>query len=87
MSNASPIDIQHMPGFNPEVRNGIDSVSRGLVIVEHHPRWTYNVPGIGVRSFGKPYPRCTKHGAMLRVSKGGIWRCGELGCDTGCYLP
>ena len=23
----------------------------------------------------KEYPYCTLHGAMLKVSKGGIWRC------------
>lgn len=30
--------------------------------------------------FGK-YPHCNEHGAMLKVSKDGIWRCG--GCEVG----
>lgn len=78
-----PIDIRHMPGFNASVTNGIDSVSKEAVylsriFVQMHDG--YDV------SYTK-YPFCTNHGAMLRVSREGIWRCGELGCDNGCWYP
>lgn len=75
-----PIDIQHMPGFNPVVTNGIDSVSRGLVTIE-----AYDTTAEAIGFFF--HPTCKRHGAMLRVSKDGIYRCGELGCDNGCYWP
>jgi len=61
------VDLKDMPGFNPEVKNGSDSVSKGLVYLN----------GL--------YPSCTKHGAMNKVSKDGIWRCVQLGCNNGCY--
>lgn len=75
-----PIDIQQMPGFNPVVTNGIDSVSRGLVTTE-----VYDTTQEAIGFFF--HPTCHIHGAMLRVSKDGIYRCGELGCDNGCYWP
>lgn len=60
-----------MPDYNPEVKNGIDSVSKGKVVVL---MWSGNL-----------YPACVTHGAMLKVSKDGIWRCGEIHCSNGCY--
>jgi len=68
-----PIDIKDMPGYNPIVKNGVDSASKGLVTLEDLG------PGI--------YPCCNKHKSLLKVSKDGIWRCGELGCSNGCYWP
>lgn len=66
------IDIKEMPNFNPSVPNGIDSVSSGKVYLKDHKD--------GLHS-----PYCIRHGAMLKVSPHGIWRCGELGCDNGCF--
>ena len=31
----------------------------------------------------KGYPHCKEHGAMLKVSKDGIWRCPA--CHVGCF--
>jgi hypothetical protein len=94
-----PTDIQQMPGFNPVVTNGVDSVSRGLVTVKGggqrsiakeirkvFPRY-FILPWDGYVANPPSHPCCVNHGAMLRVSKDGIYRCGELGCDTGCYVP
>lgn len=83
-----PIDIENMPGYNPEVTNGVDSVRKGLVSIKIPEIWIrdeYSVNG-GYMNRTK-YPYCQHHGAMLRVSKDGIYRCGQLGCDTGCYYP
>ena len=66
------VDLSAMPNYNPAVQNGTDSVSRGLVLVE-------------VATNGRAYPRCSVHGAMLKVSEAGIWRCGELHCGVGCF--
>lgn len=86
-----PLDIKNMPWFNPSVTNGIDSVTCGLVkLVSMYPIWYNNRPYIPLESelSGKPrHPHCHRHGAMLRVSREGIWRCGELGCDVGCWWP
>lgn len=68
------VDIKDMPDYNPVVKNGIDSVSSGKVLL-----MTFEMTG------SKLYPSCERHGAILKVSKDGIWRCGELGCDNGCY--
>lgn len=65
-------DIKDMPNFNPEIKNGIDSVSKGYIEMRTN-RW------------GQSHPHCKVHGAMLKVSKDGIWRCGEKHCSTGCY--
>lgn len=80
------IDIRDMPGYNPAVTNGVDSVSRGIV------SWQVDFVGPGKGSNSQylcqwSSPHCIRHGAMLRVSKEGIYRCGELGCDNGCYYP
>lgn len=80
----TPTDLAEMPGFNPNVPNGQRSVSEGRVrmdtgILDDHINMFFQP--------GKRYPYCARHGAMLRVSKEGIWRCGELGCDTGCWYP
>jgi len=66
-------DLKQMPGFNPEVTNGTDSVSSGLVSLK---KWD----NVGV------YPSCKIHGAMNKVSPDGIWRCVQLGCNNGCYV-
>lgn len=83
----TPIDIKAMPGYNPEVTNGVDSVSRGLVYMNEWGFKGFENTEFGtiMRFHSSPY--CKFHGAMLRVSKDGIYRCGELGCDTGCYCP
>lgn len=60
-----------MPDYNPAVPNGIDSVSTGKVFLKE---W-----------LNKLYPACINHGALLKVSKDGIWRCGEIHCSNGCY--
>lgn len=75
------VDIKDMPDFNPAVKNGIDSVSKGLVYLQEYENAEQNI-------YGKrqpQYPTCIRHGAMLKVSKDGIWRCGELSCSNGCY--
>lgn len=65
------IDIKDMPNYNPTVKNGVDSVSSGKVFVKTDPPYSY--------------PCCETHGAMLKVSKDGIWRCGEINCSNGAY--
>ncbi len=72
------VDIQQMPGFNPDVKNGLDCVTQGNV---HCVTKCYLSRD---ERFGS-YPYCKLHGAMLKVSRDGIWRCGELGCSCGCY--
>ena len=67
------VDIRAMPGYNPEVKDGADSVTRGLV----RP-----VQPLLPRS-DQVYPYCRDHGAMNKVSKDGIWRC--LVCGVGCF--
>ncbi len=71
------IDIKDMPGYNPAVTDGVDSVSRGFVFLRQSEYCANDTL----------YPHCKIHGAMLRVSKDGIWRCGEFGCHSGCYYP
>lgn len=91
------LDIKEMPGYNPAVTNGIDSVSKGLcklskggwkdrsgLIKEHRRLGILMLPWEG-RSPLSRHPECHRHGAMLRVSRDGIYRCGEPGCDVGCY--
>lgn len=69
------VDIQCMPGFNPKVPNGADSVSRGLVSVD----LTIN------KYAGVNKVVCSKHGAMNAVSQDcRIWRC--LTCNEGAYV-
>ncbi len=69
------IDIEDMPNFNPIVRDGKDSVSQGKVKLGY----TYMPNGT---KYG-PYPVCIEHGALLKVSKEGIWR--FVVCHEGCY--
>lgn len=69
------VDIKLMPKYNPVVKNGIDSVSSGKVILV---TWYEN----------RQTPSCTEHGAMNCVTdwdknKGRIWRC--LTCNEGGY--
>lgn len=81
-----------MPEYNPEVTNGIDSVSLGLVHVKGSTahafvRWAIREGWYFDKSLRvPPHPCRHRHGAMLRVSKEGIYRCGELGCDVGCFV-
>lgn len=81
------IDIEHMPGYNPKVINGVSSIRMGLVEIKtirlHH---AMRESALGTSGIPRDYPYCHRHGAMLRVSKEGIYRCGELGCDVGCFL-
>ena len=63
------MDVKSMPDYNPEIKNGNDSVSSGHIVLKQ-----YN---------GKMYPACINHGALLKVSQDGIWRCGT--CNKGCY--
>lgn len=65
-------NIKDMPNFNPEIKNGTDSVTKGYVKMVTNHR-------------GLSHPHCITHGAMLKVSKDGIWRCGEKHCSVGCY--
>jgi hypothetical protein len=67
-----------MPGFNPSVTNGVDSVSRGLVHKEIYYDLSDECLCIS--------PVCINHGAMNRVSKDGIYRCLQIGCNNGCYM-
>ncbi len=63
------VDIGDMPNYDPKVKDGIDSVSSGRVILKKYK--------------SGQYPHCIEHGAMLRVSIDGIWRCPT--CRAGCY--
>ena len=65
-----------MPNFNPEIKNGVDSVDKGHLEI----RSVFNNGFVG------NYPHCKKHGCMLKVSKDGICRCGEIHCSVGCYI-
>lgn len=92
------VDIKDMPGYNPDVANGIDSVSRGLCGLSKEGWRDRSDLEAAYRRLGEMllpwegwvplprYPECRRHGAMLRVSKEGIYRCGEPGCDVGCFL-
>lgn len=64
------VDIKDMPGYNPSVKNGIDSVTTNKV----YPSSIID---------GHPY--CVRHDSLLKVSRDGIWRCGEPHCSNGCY--
>lgn len=87
------IDIREMPGYNSAVTNGVDSVSAQRVILRRgvgtdhiHDLVPFNdIIGSWSMTVPRDYPHCIRHGAMLKVSKEGIWRCGELGCDNGCF--
>lgn len=70
------IDLKEMPGANPSVPNGMDSVSGGLVFWRQGPG-----PLFGTEQSG---PWCAAHGAMNRMSHDGIYRCPT--CHVGCYL-
>ncbi len=64
------IDVKDMPGFKPYATGQLeDSVTRGKVYVQKVKHgW---------------FPYCKEHGAMLKVSKFGMWRCAV--CHEGCY--
>ena len=72
------VDIKDMTGFNPQVKDNIDSVSKGLVVLVEF-QYEYEMMMI------KHYPYCVIHGAMNKVSKDGIWRCLTDKCGVGCY--
>ena len=69
-------DIKDMPGFNPEVKNGTDSVSTGQVFYGKNnwmPDWAL------------PTVCCKDHGAMLCVSEDRkLYRCPA--CNAGAYV-
>lgn len=90
------VDLREMPGFNPEVTNGADSVSRGHVrlypyrnVVSEKAHWKLGVDEATfiteTRVLDSLTPYCHRHGAMNKVSADGIWRCLQIGCDSGCY--
>jgi hypothetical protein len=65
-------DIRNMPNYSSKASNGIDSVSRDLVVLE-------------TNIYALTYPACIVHGAMNAVSENcRIWRC--LMCHVGAYL-
>ncbi len=72
-------DIRTMPGFNPKVPNGADSVSRGIIY--------FGTPRHGPD--GLVTVCCVNHGATLCVAKlregGMIWRCPA--CNEGAFVP
>ena len=71
------IDIEKMPGYQfREGFKGLKSVSEGKVFMKEFS------PGM--------YPACYRHGAILLVDNGNdgkLWRCRELGCEEGCFIP
>ena len=70
------LDLQEMPNFNPNVPNGADSVTAGLVYENLVPN---KYGGVSV-------VECVRHGAMNAVSQDRtIWRC--LACNEGAYVP
>ena len=75
------VDLKDAPGFNPAVRNGIDSVSAGKVVVGTY--LTLIDGEFRPVLFSPGYPHCAEHGAMNKVSPEGIWRC--LTCNEGCW--
>lgn len=36
---------------------------------------------------GRRYPACSDHGAMLKLSPSGVWRCMVEGCNVGVQTP
>lgn len=75
------IDLKDVPGMSSAVPNGMDSVSRGLVKIGFDFRYIDPDSGELASHFS---PHCTKHLAMNRMSKDGIYRCPT--CHVGCYL-
>jgi hypothetical protein len=72
------LDIRDMPGFDPKVPNGTDSVT-GKRVYFGQPRQasTMSIPTVC----------CADHGAMLCVAKndaGKIWRCPT--CNEGAFV-
>lgn len=83
------VDLKDMPGFNPSVPNGTDSVSKGLVVMRMQSVGIRDISSVKrhpiLTEFRAERPWCVKHGAMNRVSKDGIYRCLQEGCHVGCY--
>lgn len=80
------IDLAKMPDADLSVKNGMDSVSVGLIeessIYVPNTVWeTEHLPSL-LASF-RPIPICKEHGAINKVSASGIWRC--LMCNIGCW--
>lgn len=77
-------NIKDAPNFNPEVKNGLDSVSTGKVYygictTKEHNRGNWKCQTL-------PTIVCKDHGAMLCVGvdeDGKIWRCPA--CNEGAY--
>lgn len=67
------VDLEQMPGFDPEETgdHGSTSITDGDVILVSDYLNT------------RPTPHCVDHGAMLKVSHDGIWRCIE--CNVGAW--
>lgn len=80
-------DLKNMPNFNPEVKNGIDSVSTGRVALMPYLDGIHFLPNtLQAKTFGKEMKYsvfCIKHGACNKVTPEGIWRC--LACNEGCW--
>jgi hypothetical protein len=86
------IDIKDSPGYNATVKNGIDSVSTGKIVMG----FAYWGEGGKIRitlqqtmaemvfeGIKPTYPCCKIHGAINKVSKEGLWRC--LACGEGAF--
>ena len=79
------VDLKDMPNASTEVKNGMDSVTKGIILLhkeivydsEECIRCEYHPSHLAI------YPICKFHGAINKVSPDGIWRC--LTCNEGAY--
>lgn len=73
------VDIEKMPGYEfKEGFMGVKSVTEGKVFNKYF------------EMIDNEYPACKAHGAILLIAirqDGEIWRCRELGCEEGCFIP
>lgn len=80
------IDLKNMPNADLTVKDGMNSISHGLVIESSYycpnTLWSKEHKGELMGDF-RPIPVCVSHGDMNMVSMSGIWRC--LNCGVGCY--
>lgn len=71
------IDIQDMPGYKfQEGFKGNSSVSENKVFLRENEYGTY--------------PSCYRHGHISCIAirqDGKLYRCRELNCDEGCFMP
>ena len=76
-SKATLIDINKMPGYEfREGFKGLQSITDKKVFLTAYECGTY--------------PACYRHGAILCIAvreDGKLWRCRELGCEEGCFIP